>query len=193
MKKIILTCLGMLVFCAVTADGLRAAEPPPPSGPALATGQEPATLHFTAKSATFNRATGDILLEGDVVVTRTTGADVLTVKCNRMTGKMVEGKIEDIHAYGDVRIDTEAYNATASEATFEFAKNVVVLKGGDGKLASVHSAGMVSTGPTVIFDMESGSVNMPDGAEGSTVVEIKGPPGTKKNAPPTEPAKTSPR
>jgi len=144
------------------------------AGPAHAAEAEGAArkprLRLKAKSIVFSRAMGDIELEGDVHVTRTTADGVLTVTCDRMTAKMKDGRMRDVLAVGLVTLVSDEYRAEAARATFDFEANVIRLYGEEGSPARVDSPGMWSTGPEIIFHLKDERVELPKGGE--TVVDL---------------------
>jgi lipopolysaccharide export system protein LptA len=137
--------------------------------------QKVATLKLTAKSIVFDRAKGEVNLEGKVVVIRKTADQVLTVECTRMTAKMKEGKVQSVLAIGDVVLTTEEYTAWATQADFDFEKNIIILYGGEDAPAEIQASGMRSTGPEIIFHLDTQQVELPKGGE--TEVDMSSPPG----------------
>ena len=128
------------------------------------------TLTLKAESITFDRAKGDILLEGKVHVVRTTADQVLTVDCDKMTARMTKGRMTSVLATSNVKVSTKNLNATAFKADFDFEKNIIKLYGTKGKPASMTTPEMTSTGPTIILYVEDEKVKMPDG--GTTIVHL---------------------
>lgn len=129
------------------------------------------TVKLNAKTMIFDRAKGDIHLEGDVVVTRVINNETLVINCAEMDAKMVQDKIENVFAKGNVKLTTQQYKADATTAQFDFEKGIIILIGDKAKPAVVTSQGMVSTGPKIIFYTETERVEMPEG--GDTIIELK--------------------
>jgi len=150
------------------AGASLAADAPKPAPPAKDAAK--ATVKLKAKSIVFDHATGDVQLEGDVCVTRTTGDEVLTVFCDKMTAKMKDGKIENVQATGSVRLNTAQYSGTALRAAFDFGNNIVTLYGDDNTPATVTSEGMTSTGQTIKYHMTEQRVEL---GPGDTGIDVK--------------------
>jgi hypothetical protein len=110
-------------------------------------------------------AVSDLLLEGEVKVTRTVGDDVMTLTCDEARAKMEGKKVVLAVATGNVRITQEEFTAEAVEASFDLKKNVVVAKGDAKHPAVIRGGGMVSTGPEIIFHVETQRVEFPKGGE----------------------------
>jgi lipopolysaccharide export system protein LptA len=110
-------------------------------------------------------ATSDLLLEGDVVVTRTLGEEVTTLTCEKGRAKMVGRKVVLAEASGSVRITQKEFTAEAQEASFDLKRNVVVAKGDAKHPAVIRGGGMVSTGPEIVFYVETQRVEFPKGGE----------------------------
>jgi len=162
----VLVALGMAIAPALAAG--HAGEKP----------SAESSLKLKAKSIVFDRSKGDVRLEGEVHVERPTGDQVLAVDCQKMTARMVEGKIEAVQAEGDIRLSMGEFTAAATKADFDFAKNIVKLYGTPEKPATMRSPDMISTGPTIIFHLDGQRVNMPDG--GVSEVPMKPPAGETK-------------
>jgi len=131
-------------------------------------------LKLRAKSIRFNRAKGDLKLEGEVHVTRTVGEQVLTVDCDKMTAKMKDGKMQSVLATGNVKLLTQDVEASGASADFDFVKNIITLRGPKDKPARIKTLQapvIVSTGPTIIFNVADEGVVMPDGGETSIPLE----------------------
>jgi lipopolysaccharide export system protein LptA len=132
------------------------------------------TLKLKAKSIVFDRGKGDLRLEGEVVVTRRMGEQAMTVRCDRMTAKMVERKMERVEATGHVQLEMEKNTASAARAEFDFERNLVRLYGTKEKPATLTSPGVVSTGPEIILYLKDQRVEMPKG--GDTILDLKSAP-----------------
>ncbi len=173
MKKLQRVVLAIVVVAGCASFGFARAE----EGPAPKPEANP-SVRLKGKSIVFDREKGDILIEGDVQVIRSVEEGVMTVDCEKMTAKMKEGKLENVLAMGNVSLTTKDYTAKALKASFDFAANIIVLYGEKERPASVKSAGMVSTGPKIIYHMDTQRVELPDGGE--TVIDIKESPAGKK-------------
>ena len=117
----ILALLAAVFGCAIlplgyAAPPVRAAEPKP-------------TLRLKADSVVFNQANGDVRLEGNVHIVRTTAERMLAVDCDEVTGKMKDGKMKQLHVKGNVRLETREFTATGAEADFDFSNNIITLDG----------------------------------------------------------------
>ncbi|MFH1730397.1 MAG: hypothetical protein ABIF82_01955 [Planctomycetota bacterium] len=154
-----------------------AAEPkaaPEPKAAAEPKAAPKPMLKLRAKSIVFNRAKGDLRLEGEVHVTRTIGEQVLTVDCDEMTAKLQDGKMQSVLATGNVKLLTEDVEASGTSADFDFVKNIITLRGPKDKPASMRTLKppvIVSTGPTIIFNVADQGVVMPDGGDTSIPLE----------------------
>ena len=156
MKKTVLVLLGLFLLNSI----LFAAEPPKTK------------LRLKAKSIIYDRSSGDIMLDGDVLVTRTTEGEELTVNCQQMRARINEDKLDSVQATGDVTMHTAQYDAASARASFDFAQNIIVLYGDPAVPARVESKGIVSTGPKIIYHMDKERVELPDG--GDTIIDLKG-------------------
>ena len=164
--------LAVTFVAGANVSRLCAAEPP-------AKKPQPKTiLVLKGKSIIFNRATGDIKLEGDVHVTRTVGDERLTVDCDKMTATMKDEKLENVLARGNVSLAMKDLDATASRASFDFTRNIIVLYGEEGRSANAKSARIESTGPKIIFHLDDQRVELPNG--GVSKIILGSDPGEKK-------------
>ena len=118
------------------------------------------TVKLQAKSIIFNQKQGDILLEGDVHVTRTVSGGVMVIDCDKMTAKLTDGKLGDVLATGNVKLSTKDLKATASRADLAFAQSKITLYGAPGKPAVARLAGIVAQGPKIIFDTSTGDISL---------------------------------
>jgi len=134
--------------------------------------QPPGKLQLRANVITYDRTSGDIMLDGDVVVTRTTEGEELTVRCQHMEARVVDEQLQTVLATGNVTMHTAEYDASSSRATFDFDQNIIVLYGDGAVPARVASRGIISTGPRIIYHMDRERVELPDG--GDTMIDIRG-------------------
>lgn len=148
---------AVVVWLALPALSAEAAKPKAAPKP---------ILKLRAKSIVFNRAKGDLKLEGEVHVTRTVGEEVLTVDCDKMTAKMTDGKLQSVLATGNVTLLTQDVEASGASADFDFVKNIITLRGPKGKPARIKTLKapvIVSTGRTIIFHVDDQRVEIYDG------------------------------
>ena len=163
---------AVVVWLALPA--LSAEVAPKPEAAAKPEAAPKPMLKLRAKSIRFNRAKGDLKLEGEVHVTRMIGEQVLRVDCDRMTAKLKDGKMQSVLATGNVKLFTQDVEASGTSADFDFVKNIITLRGPEDKPASMKTLRapvIVSTGPTIIFNVADQGVVMPDGGETSIPLE----------------------
>lgn len=149
------------------ASHLFAADTPPKSAEAAT------TLRLRGKSIVLDRTKGEVQIDGDVHVVRTTGDQVLTVDCEKLTAVLKEQRLESALATGNVKLVTADYTAAAARADLGFEKGLIKLYGDEKKPASVTSGGMASTGPEIVFYVNEQRVELPKG--GDTVVDLNRP------------------
>lgn len=164
--------LTVMFVAGANVSRLCAAEP------AAKKPQPKTILILKANSIIFNRATGDIKLAGSVHVIRTIGDERLTVDCDKMTATMKDDRLENVLAKGNVSLSMEDLDATASRASFDFTRNIIVLYGEKGKPANAKSARIESTGPKIIFHLNDQRVELPNG--GVSKIILGSDPGEKK-------------
>ncbi len=134
-----------------------------------------AMLTLKAKSIMFDRRKGDLKLEKEVHVTRLIGDQVLELFCDKMTAKMKDGKMQIVHATGNVKLLTPEVRASAPRADLDFTKNVITLLGTKDKPATMTTLTppeITSTGPTIIFYADDERIEMPDGGDTTVPLEL---------------------
>jgi lipopolysaccharide export system protein LptA len=159
--------MAVALVWAGVSDAAAAEKAPEKKAPAKK-GASKGTLKLRAKSILFNRSKGDLVLVGDVHVVRKVGDQTLTVDCDKMTSKMKDGKMQSVLATGNVKLLTADVRASSATADFDFKKNIITLRGADGKPATMTTLKdpvIISTGPTIIFHVDDQRVAMPDGGD----------------------------
>jgi lipopolysaccharide export system protein LptA len=160
-------CVVAILVSALLAGagGAAAAGESPPDKPSVS---------FKGKSIVLKRAKGELLIEGDVRVTRTSDGRKMTVLCDRLTAKMKDDALETAQATGSVRVEMEQVKTTSARAEFDFKKNIIKLHGTKKTPATMKTAEMRSTGPTIIFHLDDEQVKMPDGGETEVILRSSG-------------------
>jgi len=146
--------------------------------PVLQAAQAPAKkgetrLNLKADSIEFDRSGGALLLQGKVRVTRVAQGETMVVHCDRLTGKMKDGKMEEVDAVGNVKVQSGDLTAAAASAKFDFKGGMIRLFGAKDKPASVKTREMTATGPTIVFFLKTSRVLLPDGGETDVKLQPK--------------------